>query len=70
MPKSFSELRAMMSPEARAETRSFADEDLKETPLHELRSRPSFETAITRATMDDEVRLLLEASTHVAPSCV
>jgi DNA-binding Xre family transcriptional regulator len=39
MPKTtkFSELRAMMSPEARAEARSLADKDLKEMPLHELR---------------------------------
>ena len=40
MPKTtkFSELRAMMSPEARAEARSLADKDLKEMPLHELRA--------------------------------
>jgi len=34
----FSELRAQMSPEARAEARRLADEDLKEMPLHELRA--------------------------------
>jgi transcriptional regulator with XRE-family HTH domain len=40
MPKTtkFSELRAQMSPEARAEARRLADEDLKEMPLHELRA--------------------------------
>jgi DNA-binding Xre family transcriptional regulator len=41
MPKTttkFSELRAKMSPEARAEARRLADEDLKEMPLHELRA--------------------------------
>ena len=40
MPKTtkFSELRAMMSPEARAEARSLANKDLKEMPLHELRA--------------------------------
>jgi DNA-binding Xre family transcriptional regulator len=40
MPKTtkFSELRAMMSPEARAEAQRLADEDLKEMPLHELRA--------------------------------
>jgi DNA-binding XRE family transcriptional regulator len=40
MPKTtkFSELRAKMSPEARAEARRLADQDLKEMPLHELRA--------------------------------
>ncbi len=40
MPKTtkFSELRAQMSPEARAEARLLADEALKEMPLHELRA--------------------------------
>jgi DNA-binding Xre family transcriptional regulator len=40
MPRTtkFSELRAKMSPEARAEARSLADKDLKEMPLHELRA--------------------------------
>ena len=40
MPKTtkFSELRAEMSPEARAEARRLADMDLKEMPLHELRA--------------------------------
>jgi DNA-binding transcriptional regulator YiaG len=40
MPKTtkFSELQAQMSPEARAEARRLADEDLKEMPLHELRA--------------------------------
>ncbi len=40
MPKTtkFSELRAKMSPEARAEARRLAGEDLKEMPLHELRA--------------------------------
>src|ERR1035441_1769167 len=40
MPKTtaFSELRAKMSPEARAEARRLADQDLKEMPLHELRT--------------------------------
>ena len=40
MPKmtKFSELRAEMSPEARAESRRLADADLKEMPLHELRA--------------------------------
>ena len=39
MPKTtkFSELRAKMSPEALAEARRLADEDLKEMPLYELR---------------------------------
>src|SRR5476649_2337208 len=37
-PTKFSELRAKMSPEARAEARCLADEDLKEMPLHELRA--------------------------------
>lgn len=34
----FSELRAKMSPEARAEARRLAGKDLKELPLHELRA--------------------------------
>jgi DNA-binding XRE family transcriptional regulator len=40
MPKTtkFSELRATMSPEARAEAQRLADQDLKEMPLHELRA--------------------------------
>ena len=40
MPKTtkFSELRAKMSPEARAEARRLAGQDLKEMPLHELRA--------------------------------
>jgi len=40
MPKTtkFSELRATMSPQARAEARRLADQDLKEMPLHELRA--------------------------------
>jgi hypothetical protein len=40
MPKTtkWSELEAKMSPEARAEARRLADEDLKEMPLHELRA--------------------------------
>lgn len=40
MPKTtkFSELRAMMSPEAKAEARALADSDLKKMPLHELRA--------------------------------
>ena len=40
MPKTtaFSKLRAKMSPEARAEARRLADQDLKEMPLHELRA--------------------------------
>ena len=40
MPKTtaFSELRARMSPEARAEGRRLADQDLREMPLHELRT--------------------------------
>src|ERR1035438_2063985 len=40
MPKTtkFSELRAKMSPEARAEARRLADEDLKAMPMHELRA--------------------------------
>ncbi len=40
MPKTtkFSELRAMMPAEARAEARRLADEDLKGMPLHELRA--------------------------------
>src|ERR1039457_4497660 len=40
MPKTtkFSEVRAKMSPEARAEARRLADKDLKEMPLHELRA--------------------------------
>ncbi|HYL75289.1 MAG TPA: XRE family transcriptional regulator [Bryobacteraceae bacterium] len=40
MPKTtkYSELRAMMSPDARAEARRLADQDLKEMPLHELRA--------------------------------
>ena len=37
-PTRFSELRAQMPPEARAEARRLADEDLKEMPLHELRA--------------------------------
>ena len=40
MPKTtkFSELRAKMSSEARAEARRLAGQDLKEMPLHELRA--------------------------------
>jgi DNA-binding Xre family transcriptional regulator len=40
MPKTtkFSELRAKMSPEARAEARRLADEDLKAMPIYELRA--------------------------------
>ena len=40
MPKTtkFSELRAKMPPEARAEARRLADQDLREMPLHELRA--------------------------------
>jgi len=40
MPKTtkFSELRAKMSPEARAEARRLAEEDLQTMPLHELRA--------------------------------
>ncbi len=40
MPKTtkFTELRAQMSPEARAEARRLAGEDLKEMPLYELRA--------------------------------
>jgi DNA-binding Xre family transcriptional regulator len=40
MPKTtkYSELRAKLSSEARAEARRLADEDLKEMPLHELRA--------------------------------
>jgi hypothetical protein len=40
MPKTtkWSELEAKMPPEARAEARRLADEDLKEMPLHELRA--------------------------------
>ena len=40
MPKTtkFSELRAKMPPEARAEARRLADKDLKQMPLHELRA--------------------------------
>jgi DNA-binding Xre family transcriptional regulator len=40
MPRTtkFSELRAKMAPEARAEARRLADQDLKEMPLHELRA--------------------------------
>ena len=40
MPRTtkFSELRAKMSPEARAEARRLADKDLEEMPLHELRA--------------------------------
>ena len=40
MPKTtkFSELRSKMSPEARAEARRLANEDLKAMPLHELRA--------------------------------
>ena len=40
MPKTtkFTELRATLSPEARAEARRLADEDLRTTPLHELRA--------------------------------
>jgi len=45
MPKTtkFSELRAQMSPEARAEARRLADKDLKEMPLHELRAAKSLD---------------------------
>src|SRR5271154_2110768 len=40
MPKltKWSELESKMSPEARAEARRLADEDLKKMPLHELRA--------------------------------
>ena len=40
MPKTtkFSELRTRMTPQARAEARRLADEDLKAIPLHELRA--------------------------------
>ena len=40
MPKTttFGELRAKMSPEARAEARRLADKDLAEAPLQELRT--------------------------------
>ena len=34
----YSELRARMSPEARAEARRLANEDLKSMPIHELRA--------------------------------
>ena len=52
MPKTtkFSELRAGVSPEARAEAWRLADQDLKENPLHKQRTPPDTET--TRAGRD------------------
>ena len=40
MPKTikYDQLRARMSPDARAEARRLADEDLKALPIHELRA--------------------------------
>lgn len=54
MPKTtkFSELRAMMSPEAQAEARRLADEDLKKMPLHELRAARNLTQQQLAQTLD------------------
>ena len=49
---SFSELRAMMSPDARAEARSLADQDLRDMPLHELRAARNLTQQQIAQTLD------------------
>ena len=54
MPKTtkFSELRATLSPAARAEARRLADQDLREMPLHELRAARNLTQQQLAKTLD------------------